>query len=200
VFRSGTSDLWISASAGGLIGGAGNDKYNTYPLEITIKGEGLGVFSFPVFANTGLIFVGGPPYFFTFVGRDNFGNSITVGGQRDRVGVRTIPQTVDNIGFRPGPVTVLDNGDGTYQVQVVTVLATTYQLWVTANGIDVFGGPYTFQVQADVLSQQTTCDYPLVRTLSASLVLTSHQGTRVGAQRKHSARRPRLPQTSPSVA
>ena len=79
------------------------------------------------------------------------------------MGVRTVPSTVDDQGLEPGPVVVIDNDDGTYQVQVVTVLAATYQLWVTASGEDAFGGPYTFTVQADVLSDQTTCDYPLVR-------------------------------------
>jgi len=105
-------------------------------------------------------YVGGAPAVFTIAAIDNFGNAHTDGGHASAFAVATNPLTIDETGWSPGPVGIVDNDDGTYRVLLTTVRAGLFRLTVTANGAPLLDGPFALTVLADRLAANTTTEWP----------------------------------------
>jgi hypothetical protein len=90
--------------------------------------------------------------------RDEFGNDLTASGGIVAVSVTTGPNT-------GATVTVVDNGDGTYEASYTPQMAGTDNFEISLNSVVIGGGPYTSDVTAsDASADQTTATVPATGT------------------------------------
>jgi adhesin/invasin len=76
----------------------------------------------------------GNPTTITVQGKDQFGNDVTTGGA-------TVELTVSGSNTA-GPITAIDNGDGTYTVSYTPTSSGPDQLDITLNGLPISGSPF----------------------------------------------------------